>query len=201
MQGRHCVHCAAASVVWMSAPGALGGATSNAPQCVIPATPGDIPARAEPIRLRCAAARVRTLPAAGVGGHQGANRAIRSAPGLAGSAFFVLGPASRRTHDRRQWAGSFQAVAVELGARNAAARPTLSRPMRIQRWVMPRGDKSKYTDRQARKADHIARGYEHRGVASDEAERRAWATVNTDDGGGKASGSGRRSHPQNRGRR
>src|SRR3954453_6773768 len=56
---------------------------------------------------------------------------------------------------------------------------------------MPRGDKSKYTDKQERKADHIAEGYEKRGVPEKEAERRAWATVNKDDGGGKKSGSGR----------
>jgi plasmid stabilization system protein ParE len=57
---------------------------------------------------------------------------------------------------------------------------------------MPRGDKSKYTDKQDRKADHIARSYEQRGVPEAEAERRAWATVNKDDGGGKMpGGSGR----------
>lgn len=57
---------------------------------------------------------------------------------------------------------------------------------------MPRGDKSKYTDKQERKADHIAEGYEAKGVSEKEAERRAWATVNKDDGGGKkAGGSGR----------
>lgn len=57
---------------------------------------------------------------------------------------------------------------------------------------MPRGDKSKYTDKQERKADHVAEGYEKRGVGKKEAERRAWATVNKDDGGGKApGGSGR----------
>jgi len=57
---------------------------------------------------------------------------------------------------------------------------------------MPRGDKSKYTEKQARKADHIAQSYEQRGVAEPEAERRAWATVNKDDGGGKKpGGSGR----------
>jgi plasmid stabilization system protein ParE len=59
---------------------------------------------------------------------------------------------------------------------------------------MPLGDKSKYTDKQERKADHIAEGYEKRGVPKDEAERRAWATVNKDDGGGKKSGSGRGAH-------
>lgn len=56
---------------------------------------------------------------------------------------------------------------------------------------MPRGDKSKYTDKQDRKADHIAKGYEKSGVSHKEAERRAWATVNKESGGGKKSGSGR----------
>lgn len=56
---------------------------------------------------------------------------------------------------------------------------------------MPRGDKSSYTDKQKRKANHIEEGYEHRGVSHDEAERRAWATVNKEAGGGKKSGSGR----------
>ncbi|MCC7275012.1 MAG: plasmid stabilization protein [Alphaproteobacteria bacterium] len=57
---------------------------------------------------------------------------------------------------------------------------------------MPRGEKSKYTGKQERKADHIAEGYEKRGVPEKEAERRAWATVNKDDGGGKRpGGSGR----------
>ena len=60
---------------------------------------------------------------------------------------------------------------------------------------MPRGAKSKYTDKQERKADHIAEGYERRGVGEKEAERRAWATVNKDDGGGKnPGGSGRGKH-------
>jgi plasmid stabilization system protein ParE len=53
---------------------------------------------------------------------------------------------------------------------------------------MPRGEKSKYTDKQEHKADHIAEGYEKRGVGKKEAERRAWATVNKDDGGGKRPG-------------
>jgi plasmid stabilization system protein ParE len=57
--------------------------------------------------------------------------------------------------------------------------------------AMPRGDKSKYTDKQERKADHIAEGYEERGVPEKEAERRAWATVNKESGGGNKSGSGR----------
>ncbi|QND45245.1 plasmid stabilization protein (plasmid) [Rhizobium lusitanum] len=61
---------------------------------------------------------------------------------------------------------------------------------------MPRGDKSAYTDKQKRKAEHIEESYESRGVSEDEAERRAWATVNKESGGGKKSGSGR-GHPEN----
>ena len=56
---------------------------------------------------------------------------------------------------------------------------------------MPRGDKSKYTDKQKRQAEHIEEGYEDSGVSKKEAERRAWATVNKESGGGKKSGSGR----------
>lgn len=56
---------------------------------------------------------------------------------------------------------------------------------------MPRGDKSSYTDKQERQAEHIEEGYEDRGVSDDEAERRAWATVSKMSGGGKKSGSGR----------
>jgi plasmid stabilization system protein ParE len=56
---------------------------------------------------------------------------------------------------------------------------------------MPRGDKSSYTDKQKRKAEHIEQGYEDRGVSRSEAEGRAWATVNKESGGGNKSGSGR----------
>jgi hypothetical protein len=56
---------------------------------------------------------------------------------------------------------------------------------------MPRGDKSSYTGKQKRRAEHIEEGYESRGVPHEEAERRAWATVNKESGGGKKSGSGR----------
>ena len=56
---------------------------------------------------------------------------------------------------------------------------------------MPQGDKSSYTKKQQRKADHIAEGYKERGTSEKEAERRAWATVNKESGGGKKSGSGR----------
>ena len=57
---------------------------------------------------------------------------------------------------------------------------------------MPRGDKSKYTEKQKRQAEHIEESYEKSGVREDEAERRAWANVNSQDGGGKKSGSGRK---------
>ncbi|WP_283147906.1 plasmid stabilization protein [Silvimonas soli] len=61
---------------------------------------------------------------------------------------------------------------------------------------MPRGDKSAYTDKQKRQARHIEEGYEARGVPEEEAESRAWATVNKVSGGGKKSGSGR-GHAEN----
>lgn len=57
---------------------------------------------------------------------------------------------------------------------------------------MPQGDKSAYTDKQKRQAEHIEESYEERGVSEEEAEKRAWATVNKQDGGGKKSGSGRK---------
>ncbi len=57
---------------------------------------------------------------------------------------------------------------------------------------MPRGDKSSHTDKQKRQAEHIEQGYREKGVSEETAERRAWATVNKQDGGGKKSGSGRK---------
>jgi hypothetical protein len=63
---------------------------------------------------------------------------------------------------------------------------------------MPRGDKSKYTDKQERQAEHIEESYEKRGVGKEEAEHRAWATVNKEDGGGKKpGGSGRKTASHN----
>ena len=56
---------------------------------------------------------------------------------------------------------------------------------------MPRGDKSSYSSKQKRQAEHIEEGYEKRGTSKKEAERRAWATINKQDKGGKKSGSGR----------
>lgn len=62
---------------------------------------------------------------------------------------------------------------------------------------MPVGDKSRYTDKQKRKAEHIAEGYEKRGASAKEAKARAWATVNAIHGGGEKSGSGR-GKPENK---
>jgi hypothetical protein len=56
---------------------------------------------------------------------------------------------------------------------------------------MPRGDKSSYSNKQKRQAEHIEKGYEKRGSSKAEAEGRAWATVNKASHGGKKSGSGR----------
>lgn len=60
---------------------------------------------------------------------------------------------------------------------------------------MPRGEKSSYTDKQKRTAQHIEQSYVDKGIPEDEAESRAWATVNKQDGGGKESGSGRGKSP------
>jgi plasmid stabilization system protein ParE len=57
--------------------------------------------------------------------------------------------------------------------------------------AMPRGDKSKYSDKQKRQAEHIEESYEERGTPAKEAASRAWATVNKDSGGGNKSGSGK----------
>jgi plasmid stabilization system protein ParE len=72
-------------------------------------------------------------------------------------------------------------------------RPPITSNLEIH--AMPKGDKSAYTDKQKRQAEHIEEGFEDRGVPKKEAESRAWATVNKMTGGGKKSGSGR-SHPE-----
>lgn len=61
---------------------------------------------------------------------------------------------------------------------------------------MPRGDKSKYTEKQKRQAEHIEEGYEARGLSEKEAERRAWATVNRIHGGGEKRGGGGYGKPE-----
>ena len=60
---------------------------------------------------------------------------------------------------------------------------------------MPQGDKSKYTDKQKRQAEHIEESYEKKGLPEEEAEARAWATVNKQDGGGKKPGGAGRKKP------
>lgn len=62
---------------------------------------------------------------------------------------------------------------------------------------MPKGDKSKYTDKQKRQAEKIEDGYKKRGVSEDEADRRAWSTVNKMTGGGKNPGGSGRGKPMN----
>src|SRR5688500_20383585 len=62
---------------------------------------------------------------------------------------------------------------------------------------MPRGDKSKYTEKQKRQAEHIEEGYEKRGLSEQEAERRARATVNKVHGGGEKPGGGGYGKPGN----
>jgi len=59
---------------------------------------------------------------------------------------------------------------------------------------MSQGDKSSYTDKQKRQAAHIEDGYEKKGLAVKTATARAWATVNKLTGGGKKSGSGRKTN-------
>jgi len=68
---------------------------------------------------------------------------------------------------------------------------TLKSPLPKGERIRPRGDKSSYSSKQKRQAEHIEEGYEKRGTSKKEAERRAWATVNKQDKGGKKSGSGR----------
>jgi plasmid stabilization system protein ParE len=62
---------------------------------------------------------------------------------------------------------------------------------------MPRGEKDKYTDKQKRQAEHIEEGYRERGLSQDEAERRAWATVNAVHGGGEKPGGGGHGRAEN----
>ncbi len=63
---------------------------------------------------------------------------------------------------------------------------------------MARGSKKKYTRKQKRKASHIERGYEKRGLSKKEAKRRAWATVNKSDRGGRKKGGGGRGKKRNK---
>ncbi len=96
-------------------------------------------------------------------------------------------------------------IGLENGTRNPALLPGQGQGLavrRLHRFVsqqeetMPRGDKSKYTDKQKRQAEHIEEGYESRGVPDSEAERRAWATVNKVHGGGEKPGGGGYGHDE-----
>src|SRR5438874_12578802 len=82
---------------------------------------------------------------------------------------------------RARIAGNLRKIQKHIARRNAQQRVG----------IMARGSKSKYSGKQKRKAEHIEEGYEKRGTSKEEAERRAWATVNKESGGGKKSGSGR----------
>jgi hypothetical protein len=85
---------------------------------------------------------------------------------------------------------------VEVEQEQAPQKSSLRSTLLQEGSEMPRGDKSKYTDKQKRQAEHIEEGYEQRGVPEEEAARRAGATVNKMTGGGKKSGAGR-GHPSN----
>ena len=63
---------------------------------------------------------------------------------------------------------------------------------------MPQGDKSSYTGKQKRKAEHIEDSYRKRGVSKGEAEERAWRTVNKQDGGAKKKSSSTRAKSSGR---
>jgi hypothetical protein len=66
---------------------------------------------------------------------------------------------------------------------------------------MARGEKSKYSGKQRRMAEHIESGYKKRGASTTKAKRVAWATVNKEYGGGTKGGSGsskKRSHTSER---
>lgn len=78
-----------------------------------------------------------------------------------------------------------------LGDSPAQSRNRNRNRNRNRRVKLAKGDKDKYTDKQKRKAEHIEERYKKEGVSKDEAERRAWATVNKESGGGNKSGSGR----------
>jgi hypothetical protein len=77
-------------------------------------------------------------------------------------------------------------------SRNRDYGRTAALALQARETPMPRGSKEAYTGKQKRKAEHIEEGYEKHGVSHGEAERRAWATVNKQEGGGKKSGSARK---------
>jgi hypothetical protein len=82
-----------------------------------------------------------------------------------------------------------------IGGRSSSL--TIDLAFKRRNGEMPRGDKEKYTDKEKRQAQHIEKGYEKRGVPEDEAERRAWATVNAVHHGGEKRGGGGYGKPEN----
>lgn len=58
---------------------------------------------------------------------------------------------------------------------------------------MARGDKSSYSGKQKREAAHIEKSYQRKGVSKKTAQKRAWATVNKQDGGAKKTGAKKKS--------
>jgi len=78
-----------------------------------------------------------------------------------------------------------------------ANRQTVFSGFRKEEGTMPRGDKDKYTDKEKLQAQHIEEGYRERGVSEEEAERRAWSTVNAIHHGGEKPGGGGYGKPEN----
>jgi hypothetical protein len=93
---------------------------------------------------------------------------------------------------QRERSGRFTVASIPGRDPETGAAGTRGSSPNFRRTDMPRGEKSKYTDKQKRQAEHIESSYKKKGVSEETAEKRAWATVNKQDGGGKKSGSGRK---------
>jgi hypothetical protein len=94
----------------------------------------------------------------------------------------------------RQWLAMI--AALRRGRHDACEYTTLDHRSpnfwtESQEDMMPRGDKSSYTNKQKRQAEHIEKAYQGRGATAKESARRAWATVNAEAQGGKRSAAGR----------
>ena len=87
---------------------------------------------------------------------------------------------------------AFVRLGLAMGARNEPPIAGGAATRSLGGSIMPQGDKSSCTSKQKRQAEHIEESYEEKGLSDEEAERRAWSTVNKQDGGGKQSGSGRK---------
>ncbi len=80
---------------------------------------------------------------------------------------------------------------VSTGVPRARRNPN-QRFARTKEKAMPRGDKSSYSKKQQRQAQHLEESYEERGWGRHEQGRRGWSNVNREPGGGRKSSSGRR---------